>query len=774
MPGFLKRTATFCAVLAFTLDIAMAVESFVIEDIRVEGLNRISAGTVFNYLPLKVGDVFDDSLSSDSARALFRTGFFDDIQLKRDGNVLVISLQEREAIADITFEGNKGIKTDDLLEGLKEIDFAVGEVFDQSKLDKVEQELRRQYYAQGKYGVKIETTLTRMPGNRVAIALDISEGKAAKIKQINIVGNSAYNDATVLKQFELTGPTLISMFTKSNQYSRQKLSGDLEALRSFYLDTGYINFTVDSTQVSITPDKTEVYVTINVTEGEKFILSEVKLAGELIAPEEDLFPRVYTRTGMVFSRKLVTDSSTNITDRLGEDGYAFANVNAIPEVNEDDRTVALTYFIDPGKRVYVRRINFFGNMKTRDEVLRRELRQLEGGWISTVQVERSKDRLNRLGYFTEVNVETPAVPGSADQVDVNYTVTERPSGNLLLGLGFSQTQGLIFNTSVAQENFLGSGTRMEFAFNNSSINRQFVLGYTNPYWSVHGVSRGYRLSFQETDSGDANITRYNSSALSLGVNFGLPVSEFRYLSAGGSYEKTKLDTNFFVASTTRDFIEREGNNFDVLRLTAGFAYDTRNSSLFPTRGSLNRITTEIAVPGGDLQYYKVDYDTRWFFPITRSFTFLLKGRAGYGDAYGNTTELPFFENFFAGGPRSVRGYEENSLGPEDEFNRAVGGNLLVVGNAEIILPLPFLPDTKSVRVTGFIDAGNVFTNDDSFSIDEMRMATGISGIWLSPFGVLSVSISKPFHYQKETEIVNGRVRQGDETQQFQFTFGTSF
>ena len=602
-----------------------------------------------------------------------------------------------------------------------------------------------------------------MPGNRVAVALDISEGQAAKIKKINIVGNSAYDDGLLLKQFELSGPTLISMFTKSNQYSRQKLSGDLETLRSFYLDTGYINFTVDSTQVSITPDKTEVYVTINVTEGKKFTLSEVKLAGELIAPEEDLFRRVYTRTGMVFSRKLVTESSTNISDRLGEDGYAFANVNAIPEVNEEERTVALTYFIDSGKRVYVRRINFFGNMKTRDEVLRRELRQLEGGWISTVQVERSKDRLNRLGYFTEVNVETPAVPGSTDQVDVNYTVTERPSGNLLLGLGFSQTQGLIFNTSVAQENFLGSGTRMEFAFNNSSINRQFVLGYTNPYWSVHGVSRGYRLSFQKTDSGDANITRYNSSALSVGVNFGIPVSEFRYLSAGASYERTKLDTNFFVGSTTQDFINREGNRFDVLRLTAGFAYDTRNSSLFPTRGSLNRITTQLASPGGDLQYYKVDYDTRWFFPVTRSFTFLLKGRVGYGDGYGDTSELPFFENFFAGGPRSVRGYEENSLGPEDEFRRAIGGNLLVVGNAEIILPLPFLPDTKSVRITGFVDAGNVYTASESFSFDEMRMATGISGIWLSPFGVLSVSVSKPF-----------RDRIGDETQPFQFTFGTSF
>jgi len=782
----IKRAAQFIVVLLLPCTVAFAVDPFIVEDIRIEGLNRIAPGTVFNYLPLKIGDTFDDSRSSDAVRALFQTGFFNDIQLKRAGNVLVITVVERESIAEINLVGNKAIKTDDLLEGLAQIDFAVAEVFDESKLDKVKLELRRQYYAQGKYSMKLESKVTRLPGNRVAIELTVVEGDAARIRSINIVGNEDYGDDTLIKQFELGPRSLIGFFSKKDQYSRQKLSGDLETLRSFYLDTGYINFRVDSTQVSITPDKTEVYITINITEGEKFTIKEVKLAGELIVPQEDLFGAVFTRAGMVFSRKLVTESSTRITDRLGVDGYSFANVNAIPDVNEEERTVVLTYFIDPGSRVYVRRISFFGNAKTRDEVLRRELRQMEGSWISTVQVERSKTRLNRLGYFAEVNVETPAVSGTTDQVDVNYTVDERPSGNLMLGLGFSQNQGLIFNTSVAQDNFLGSGTRLEFAFNNSSINRQFVLGFTDPYWTIHGISRGFRVSFQETDSGDANITRFNSSSLSLGVNLGIPVSEFNFVSAGASYERTKLDTGFFVASTTRDFIEREGNKFDVLRLSAGFSYDTRNSAVFPTRGTLNRITTQIASPGGDLTYYKLDYDTRWFFPVTRSFTFLLKGRVGWGDAYGDTSELPFFENFFAGGPRSVRGYKENSLGPEDEFGRAIGGNLLVVGNAEVILPLPFLPQfNNSVRVTGFFDIGNVYTQREivfdaagnilraadgspvtrasSISTRDLRAATGLSAVWMSPFGVLSVSLAKPLRDQP-----------GDETQAFQFTFGTSF
>jgi outer membrane protein insertion porin family len=585
----------------------------------------------------------------------------------------------------------------------------------------------------------------------VGIWISITEGRAAKIKQINVVGNTAFSDKELLKKFKLTTPTLLSFITKSDQYSREKLSGDLETLRSIYLDDGYINFNVDSTQVSITPDKGDVYITINVTEGDRYRISQVKLSGDL------------TVTGMTFSRKAVTQTTTNITDRLGDEGYAFANVNAIPEIDDKNKTVSITYFVDPGNRVYVRRISFSGNTKTRDEVLRREMRQMEGGWISTSKIQRSKERLQRLGYFEEVNVETPPVAGTSDQVDVDFSVVERPSGNLLLGLAFSQTQGIIFNTSVVQDNFLGSGKRVSFAFNNSDVNRRFVLGYTNPYWTIDGISRGFDLAYRETDAGDANITRFDSRVASGGINFGVPVTEFQNVNLAATYEDTEIDAGSFAAREVQDFIAENDDNFDVLRLSGSFAYDTRNKALLPDKGTLHRIRAEVASPIGDLSYFKLDYDTRWFFPLFEGYTLLFSGNVGYGDSYGDTSELPFFENFFAGGPRSVRGYKENTLGPRDSTGRAIGGNFKLIGNAELILPIPFLSDVESVRITGFVDMGNVFAEDEAIDVGDLRFSTGLSGIWLSPFGVLSVSLAAPFNDKDE-----------DETQAFQFTFGTSF
>ncbi len=751
-------------VFAFLARPAVAIDPFIIDDIRVQGLSRISAGTVFNFLPVSVGDTLDDDRARDCVRALFRSGFFRDVRVEREGDVLVLIVEEREAIAEINIEGNKAIKTDDLLKGLADIDFAPGEVFNEAKLDKVTQELRRQYFAQGKYGMQLTTEVKPLPGNRVSVNLTVKEGDAARIRNINIVGNEAYKEKTLLKQFELKKPNMLSFFTKSDQYSRQKLSGDLETLRSYYQDRGYVNFNVDSTQVSITPDKTDVYITINITEGERYTVSEVKLAGKLIVEEEVLFDYVWTRKGMVFSRKLIEETSKNITDRLGEEGYAFANVNAIPDIDTEANTVALTYFVDPGQRTYVRRLDFSGNSRTRDEVLRREMRQMEGGWISTRDVERSKVRLQRLGFFEEVNVETPSVPGTTDQVDVAFTVKERPSGNLLLGLGFSQQQGLIFNTNVAQENFLGSGKSVSFAFNNSDVNRVFRLGYLNPYWTIDGISRGFDIRYQETDAGNANVTRFDSKVIAASVNFGIPVSEYNSISLAASYEATELDPDsVFAATEVSDFILREGDSFDIVRLSTGFAYDTRNAAIFPTRGVLQRIQAQIALPLGDLEYYKVDYDSRVFIPLIRNYTLLLKGRVGYGESYGETEELPFFENFYAGGPRTVRGYQENSLGPQDNFGRALGGNVMLVGNVELIIPVPFLQNLSSVRLTGFMDAGNVYAPDDDITVDALRYSVGISGVWMSPFGVLSVSVASPFGDEA-----------GDELQPFQFTFGTSF
>lgn len=751
------------AALTLSLQIVHA-EEFIVDDIQVEGLTRISPGTVFNYLPITVGDKVDEKRSQEAVRALFKTGFFKDVRLDREGDVLVVRVVERESIADITFEGNKAIKTEELEKGLGEAGFAKGEVYNEAKMDKVVQELRRQYYANGKYGVKIEPTITPLDDNSLTIHFKIVEGEASRIKQINIVGNETFTDDELLKDFKLTTPTWTSWFTKDDQYSKQKLAGDLETLRSVYQDNGFIDFRVDSTQVSITPDKADVYVTINITEGEQFTISGVKLAGKLIVDEKVLFEQIETREGAMFSRKAVTQTTKNITDSLGDEGYAFANVNAIPKLNPANRTVNLTYFVDPGQRVYVRRISFNGNAKTRDEVLRREMRQLEGGWISTKWVERSKIRLQRLGYFEEVNVETPAVPGTTDQVDVNYTVRERPSGNLMIGLGFSQAQGLIFNTNVTQDNFLGSGKSVSFGFNNSDINRQFRLGYVNPYWTIDGVSRGFNVNYQEIDAGDGNITRYNSKIVSGGVNFGVPISEYNFVSLGASYESNSLDTNpFFLDPQVFRFLAIEGSDFNIVRFNVGYSYDTRNSTLFPTEGMLQAIRGEIAAPLGDLNFYKIDYDSRYFFDLGRDFVLLLKGRVGYGDSYGDTFELPFFENFYAGGPRTVRGFEEFSLGPQDVFDRALGGDFMLVGNAEVILPFPFLEELKSVRVTAFYDIGNVFGAQEDFEADKLRMSAGLSGIWLSPFGMLSISIAQPFRDQP-----------GDEIQKFQFTFGTNF
>jgi outer membrane protein insertion porin family len=743
----------------------LAADEFIIQDIRIEGLQRISPGTVFNYLPVQVGDRFDDTLSRDAVRSLFGTGFFDDVRLERDGNILVVVLEERPAIGEINVTGNRDIKTDDLMANLRQVGFAEGRVFDQALLDMVNQELRRQYFSLGKYAVRVETTVSELDENRVAVTIDISEGKTARIKEINIVGNDSFRTKQLLREFNLTTTTWLSFITRSDQYSRQKLSADLESLRTFYLDRGYINFNVESTQVSITPDKQDIYITVNITEGDQFSIGDITLAGELILPKEQLIEQVDVYQGEVFSRKAVTQTSTNLSDALGEIGYAFANVNAIPDIDDENNIVDLTFFIDPGKRVYVRRINFSGNIITRDEVLRREMRQQEGAWFSTVKVERGKVRLQRLGYFRTVDVETPAVPGTTDQVDVAYTVEEQPFGNLMAGVGFSQSQGIIFQTSVTQDNFLGSGKRISFAFNNSEVNRRFSLGYNNPYYTVDGISRGFSGFYQETDAFQANLTQFDSTIWGGGVRFGIPITEHNFLDTSLDYENTKISAGPLTAQRVRDFLDERGNRFHVFRPGVSFTYDSRNKAILPDAGSLHRINVQGGLPvlSDSLEFYKIDYRTQWFFEIIQDYILSLQGEIGYGDGYGKTGELPFFENFYTGGPRSVRGYEESTLGPQDERNRPLGGNKKVVFGAEVILPIPFLRDLESMRVSGFVDAGNVFGPGENIRIGELRYSAGLSGIWVSPFGVVSVSIAAPLNEKS-----------GDRTQPFQFTFGTTF
>ncbi len=743
---------------------ASALEPFVVKDIRVEGLQRISAGTVFNYLPLKVGDTLDETRSQEAIRALFKTGFFKDVRLERDGEVLVVTVDERPAIASIKFFGNKDIETETLTTALKGQGLAEGEVFDRALLDKVEQELKRQYFSRGKYAVQVTTTATPLERNRMAITIDISEGRAARIKEINIVGDQAFSDDDLMDEFQLSTPTLISFYTDSDQYSKQKLSADLEMLRSFYLDRGYINFNIDSTQVSITPDKQDIYITINVTEGDVFTVKEVKVAGETVVPEEDLAKLIGVEKGGVFSRKSATETSARITERLGEEGYAFANVNIIPDIDPTGKQVALTFFVDPGKRVYVRRINFAGNTKTRDEVLRREMRQIEGGWISTEKVKRSRTRLENLGYFEEVNVETPAVPGTTDQVDANFTVVEKPSGNLLAGIGFSQSQGIIFNASVNQENFLGSGKRVNFAFNNSSVNTTYGFGYTNPYYTLDGVSRGFSLFSRATDAGNANIASFTTDTLGGFVNFGIPVSEFNSVQLGLGYENLDIKTGSETPTEFHEFLAANSSSFDTIKLTAGWTHDTRDRAVLATEGVLQRFSADLGAPGGNLQYYKASYRHQWLYPLGKRWGISLNGDVGYGDSYGDTTGLPFFENFYSGGPRSVRGFKENSLGPRSTTTgRPLGGNMRLVGNAELIFPTPFVKDSKSVRLSGFLDAGGVFSNQAGYDSGEFRYSTGIAGQWLSPLGALTVSIAIPLN-----------AKATDEEQVFQFTFGAPF
>jgi outer membrane protein insertion porin family len=749
------------SVLAAT---AWGIEPFVVKDIRVEGLQRISAGTVFNYLPVQVGDTLDTRLARRAIRDLYQTGFFKDVSLRRDGDVLVVSVVESPAIADITITGNDSIDDKPLMEALERVGFARGRVFNRSLLDKVEQELQRQYFALGRYGVKLRTTVTPLERNRVAIAIQIAEGRVAKIRQINIIGNETFKDKPLLRLFQLRRSNWLSFYTKDDQYSRQKLAADLESLRSFYLDRGYINFTIDSTQVSITPDKRDVYIAINLTEGDRYTVKDVNVTGDQVVPHEELRKLIKLKKGDTFSRQAVTETATAMGERLGKEGYAFANINAAPEIDEAEKQVSLTFVVDPGRRVYVRRINFTGNSRTRDEVLRREMRQMEGTILSTEKVNLSRTRLDRLGYFEEVNVETPAVPGTADEVDINFGVTEKPSGNLLAGVGYSQTQGIVVNASVSQDNFLGSGKRVSLSFNNSQVNTVYSFSYTNPYYTINGVSRGFGLFYRETDAGEANIARYVTDTYGGNIRYGIPTSEFDTIRVGLEPEHIKVDVTSSTPPEYLEFLNENGDEFTVLKLTGGWSHDTRNRALLPDRGMLTNVSGETAVPGGDLQYYKVSFQNLWLRPLTKSLTLSLNGSVAYGNGLGGTTELPFFENYYVGGIRSVRGYKGNTLGPRSVVtDDPLGGNLKIVGNAELFFPPPFLRDQKGLRMGLFVDAGNVYGTGQDFDAGELRYSAGFSTQWLSPLGPLEFALAAPLNAQDE-----------DETEFFQFSIGTTF
>ena len=742
---------------------AAAADAFVVRDIRLEGLQRITAGTVFNYLPIKVGDTVDSARTASALRALFGTGFFRDVRLERDGDTLVVSVIERPSIGSIEFSGNEDLKTEDLLASLEQGGFAQGRVFNRSTFDQVKQELHRTYFAAGKYGARITGTVTPLERNRVAVRFEIREGVVARIRQINIVGNAAFADDVLLDDFELSSTGFFSFITRSNRYSKPKLAADLETLRSFYLDQGFINFNIDSTQVSISPDKTDVYITINITEGGRYLVRDVHLQGALIVPEEELFDLVAVVQDGVFSRKDVTETARRIGNRLGDEGYSFANVNAVPEIDDEENRVDLTFFVDPGNRVYVRRINFKGNAKTRDEVLRREMRQMESGWISTRAIERSRVRLNRLGFFESVTVETPAVPGASDQVDVDFTVVERPSGNLLLGAGYSSSEGPVFDISVTDENIFGTGNRLSASFDTSDVSRDISVSWLNPYWTVDGVSRGIDAYVRRTDARDANLADYDLDRIGTGMTFGIPVSESTRVNLGFNVEHTDFQLGPSPSTQLERFLDESGGRFLTFLVTGAWAKDSRDSRFLPTRGSLSRLSAEVAVPGSELTYYKLFARHQRLFPLPSDFVLMLEGELAFGDGYGGTDDLPLTENFFAGGLRSVRGFRANTLGPPDSEGEPLGGNLKTVGTAEFILPLPFARDSSTFRLTAFLDAGNVYGPDEDFDFDTLRISTGLAAIWLSPVGPMTMSIARPLRSEPD-----------DRTQGFQLTLGTSF
>ncbi|KXJ57845.1 MAG: outer membrane protein assembly factor BamA [Colwellia sp. Phe_37] len=739
---------------------AFAVDPFVIKDIRVNGLQRITAGAVFNAMTIKVGDRYEDDQSGDIIRQLFQMGFFSDVNVELSADTIIINVQERPAITSIELEGNDDIETEKLLEAFSDVGMEVGRVFNPLVLDKVKNELLQQYYNNGKYSAEVTSKVTTLERNRVSVLISVIEGSAASIKKINIVGNKSFSDEEILKEFELTGPTLISFYTNSDQYSKQKLSADLERVNSFYQDRGYINFKVESTQVSISPDKNGIFITININEGKVHTISEVKLAGELIVSPDQLIPYVIVQPSDVFSRKKATQTSEYITTVLGHAGYSFANVNMIPEIDDETSTVKVTFFVDPGKRVYVRRVIMEGNTKTRDEVLRREVRQMEASTISTNAVDHSKGRLSRLGHFDEVNVETLPVSGTSDQVDIKYTVKEKSSGNILAGAGFSQSQGLVLNASISQNNFLGTGKRMSASFNNSSVNTVYSLGYTNPYYTIDGISRGYNISYRTTDADEANTSSYTTESFNMGVNFGLPLNESDKIGLGLDLEFTSIDIddNLFFGEIN-NFIIENGDSYTNLKASAVWGTDTRNRAIFATRGGSKRLSGVITVPGSDLEFYKLSYNQKQYFPITNDTTLYLNADFGYGDSYGDAESLPFFENYYAGGKGSVRGFNDNTLGPRDVFDDPIGGSVKLVGNAEFIFPVPFMPESKTVRMSTFVDAGNVY--DDEIDLGELRYSVGVSAKWLSPFGALSFSLAMPMNDGED-----------DEVQTFQFAFGS--
>lgn len=806
---FLSLCLVFCSSFALA-------ETFTVKDIRVEGLERISAGTVFGAFPINIGDNVDDRRLAEASKSLFKTGYFNDVSLQRDGNILIVNLVELPTITELTIEGNKAIETEQLKEGLKQAGLAEGYVFKRSTLERLDLELERQYVAQGRYDAHVETEVNKLPRNRVALKIKVDEGSVASIDYINIVGNQDFAKNILLKQFDLKPTNFWSWYKSDDKYAREKLSGDLERLRSFYLDRGYIRFNIESTQVSLSPKKDSVYVTVNVHEGSVYQVTKVDLAGELILEQSLLEKLIIMKAGETYSRGLVTMSQDLISKRLGNEGFTFASVNAVPKIDDEKKTVELTFYVEPGKRTYVRRINVTGNSSTMDEVVRREMRQMEGGWASTELIEQSKSRLEQLGYFKGVNVETPKVPGTDDMIDVNYGVEEQPSGSLNLSIGYSSSQGMILGSSVSQNNFLGTGKKVSASVNKTSAQTSLNFSHTDPYYTVDGVSRGYNLFYRETDFSQLYSSDYNTDTYGGSTKFGFPINNRERLTFSVEASKTMMETRESgIPEEILEFVDAEGTEFNEFTLQSQWTWSTLNRGVFPTAGAKQELTLESTVPTSELEYFRMTYEAQIYFPIHNEWSLRLRGNVGYGDGYGATDSLPFFRNFRAGGMGSVRGYTRNTLGAkgalkyypytidtdgnlvysdvnqdgtvdEQDYqwisdSSSMGGNLLTEANMELAFPLPLIEDQRSIRSVIFLDAGNVFTTKclvleadadgntthpgcvSGFDSSEIRMGAGVGLTWITAIGPLTFTFSRALNAKGD-----------DQTEGFEFSLGQVF
>jgi outer membrane protein insertion porin family len=782
------RTLSFllCAQVFFVSSVF--ADEFVVSEIRLEGLQRIADGTLLNYLPIVAGDPVDDNQVTYAISELYKTGFFADIKLLRDGDILVVRVRERPSIADVKFEGNSDIDDDALKDALTDIGVTRGQIYNRSLLEKLSLELERVYFSQGKYGVKIETEITELDQNRVDIMIRISEGDIALIKHINIVGNESYDDETLLSELESGVPSSWAIFSSADEYSKPKLNGDLEKIRSWYLDRGYIRFDIESTQVSMTPDKEDIYITINVVEGERYKISSSVLTGEMVVNRRTMEAQISTREGAYFSRSLMTRSKEGLENQMGRIGYAFSEVKVTPVIDDDKLEVALTYHAIPGEKVYVRRIDVHGNDSTQDQVYRRELRLMEGSILASDLLERSKTRIQRLPYVETVNIDTIPVPGVDNVVDLKVTVEEKLAGSFNIGAGFSQTQGFVFNVGLTQENMFGTGNRLALNVNTDRANTIYSAAYTNPYYTIDGVSRTISLSYRDRDAAEELINNFSTNSGDANITYGIPLSEFNTFRLGYGYSYIKIIPS--TINPSRDvalFLEEQNGkqDFDSLTLNTSFTYDTRNRTVFATAGTQHTLGMNLTVPGSDLEYYKLSYITNTYFAVTSQTQLLLRSNLSYGDGYSSTSALPFFERYFAGGIRTVRGFESNSLGPRDpDSGFPIGGNMRVTGGIDYIFPIPFVEKPpSSVRLSAFYDIGNVFLDNyhtydapegvNGFQVDQLRSSVGLSLVWVSPIGPLR------FSYAWTLDDVSGKGTgapedTGDDLRAFQFSIGSFF